>query len=307
MWAHRDWVVEALNADMPFDRFTIEQVAGDLLPDADERTRIATGFHRCTPTNVAAGTDPEESRMNQVFDRVNTSGAVWLGTTLECAQCHDHTYDPFPQADYYRLAAYFHSTEAEADRSNPKVPGSIRFQGPSMPLADDPWAEQRAALQAELAAARGDRQRAAPEPTAAGPAATGPGTEGDPRPRADPPDPPAERGPDTDDVRSAAVRRRIKRIEAEPAERPGADDRARVIHAVRLALARRPEQRELDVLLALLAAERAAVAARPERVAGRLAAAPGLVVAEDVAPEELAAWAAVTAALLNLDETITKG
>jgi mono/diheme cytochrome c family protein len=157
VWAYRDWVVDALNDDMPFDRFTIEQIAGDLLPDADERSRIATGFHRCTPTNVEAGTDPEESRMNQVFDRVNTTGAVWLGTTLECAQCHDHKYDPFPQSDYYRLAAYFNSTEAEADRANPDVPGSIRFLGPSLPLADDPLAEARAALAAEVRQAQAER------------------------------------------------------------------------------------------------------------------------------------------------------
>jgi len=150
VWAYRDWVVEALNDDMPFDRFTIEQVAGDLLPDADERTRIATGFHRCAPTNVEAGTDPEESRMNQVFDRVNTTGAVWLGTTLECAQCHDHKYDPFPQSDYYRLAAYFNSTEAEAERTDPKVPGSIRFLGPKLSLSQDPLAAERAALARDL-------------------------------------------------------------------------------------------------------------------------------------------------------------
>ncbi len=174
VWAYRDWVVDALNADMPFDRFTIEQVAGDLLPDADERTRIATGFHRCTPTNVEAGTDPEESRMNQVFDRVNTTGAVWLGTTLECAQCHDHKYDPFPQVDYYRLVAYFNSTEAEADRSNPKVPGSIRFLGPSMPLSIDPLAEQRRAIEADLTAARAALEQhdsAAPPPAPTGVAA----------------------------------------------------------------------------------------------------------------------------------------
>ena len=143
MWAYRDWVVDALNADMPFDRFTIEQVAGDLLPDADEASRIATGFHRCAPTNVEAGTNPEESRINQVLDRVNTTGAVWLGTTLECAQCHDHKYDPFSQVDYYRVAAYFNSTETEVKRANPKVPSSIKFVGPSMKVADDPWIAER--------------------------------------------------------------------------------------------------------------------------------------------------------------------
>ena len=126
IWGYRDWVVNALNADMPFDQFTIEQVAGDLLPKATPSQIIATGFHRCTPTNVEAGTDPEESRINQVIDRVNTTGAVWLGTTLECCQCHNHKYDPFTQRDYYSLLAYFNNTEKEADRTNPKVPGSIQ-------------------------------------------------------------------------------------------------------------------------------------------------------------------------------------
>ncbi len=151
VWAYRDWVVNALNADMPFNQFTIEQVAGDLLANPTQDQLIATGFHRCTPTNVEAGTEPEESRINQVIDRVNTTGAVWLGTTLECAQCHNHKYDPFTQRDYYRLLAYFNNTEAEADRSNPKVPGSIRFLGPSLTLADAQKDSERAALKAELA------------------------------------------------------------------------------------------------------------------------------------------------------------
>ena len=154
MWAYRDWVVDALNNDMPFDQFTITQIAGDLLPDANEGTRIATGFHRCAPTNVEAGTDPEESRINQVFDRVNTTGAVWLGVTLECAQCHDHKYDPFSQEEYYRFAAYFNSTEAEAERANPKVPSSIKFIGPSMNLSHDPWETERKSISQSLSDAR---------------------------------------------------------------------------------------------------------------------------------------------------------
>ncbi|MDZ4287488.1 MAG: PSD1 and planctomycete cytochrome C domain-containing protein [Prosthecobacter sp.] len=129
IWGYRDWVVDALNADTPFDQFTIEQVAGDLLPAAKPSQIIATGFHRCTPTNVEAGTEPEESRINQVIDRVNTTGAVWLGTTLECAQCHNHKYDPISQRDYYSLLAYFNNTENETARTNPTVPGSIKFNG----------------------------------------------------------------------------------------------------------------------------------------------------------------------------------
>ncbi len=137
IWAYRDWVIKALNADMPFDEFTIEQLAGDLLPQATKEQKIATGFHRCTMTNVEAGSEPEETRTNQVIDRVNTTATVWLGTTLECAQCHDHKFDPFSQKEYYQLFAFFNNTALEAQRTNPKAPGSIQFMGPSMRLSDE--------------------------------------------------------------------------------------------------------------------------------------------------------------------------
>jgi hypothetical protein len=121
---------------MPFDRFTTEQIAGDLLPSSTLEQKIATGFHRCAPTNVEAGSEPEETRVNQVFDRVNTTAAIWLGTTLECAQCHDHKYDPFTQKEYYQLFAFFNNTVIEAERANPKVPGSIQFVGPYLVIPD---------------------------------------------------------------------------------------------------------------------------------------------------------------------------
>ncbi len=135
-WAYRDWVITALNKDLPFNQFTIEQLAGDLLPGATESQRIATGFHRCSPTNCEAGSLPEETRIEQVIDRVNTTASVWLGSTLECAQCHDHKYDPFTSKDYYRFLAFFNSTELEADRQKPDQPSSIAFIGPTMPLSD---------------------------------------------------------------------------------------------------------------------------------------------------------------------------
>ncbi|MGV3661711.1 MAG: DUF1553 domain-containing protein [Prosthecobacter sp.] len=163
IWAYRDWVVNALNANMRFDQFTLEQIAGDLLPNATPEQIIATGFHRCTPTNVEAGTEPEESRINQVIDRVNTTGAVWLGSTLECAQCHNHKYDPFSQRDYYSLLAYYNNTEKEAERSNPKTPGSIRFNGSPMPLRDPTRDSQRAELAAQAKAL--DEQIAARQQT----------------------------------------------------------------------------------------------------------------------------------------------
>lgn len=166
LWPYRDWVVRALNADLPFDRFTIEQLAGDLLPDASEDQHIATGFNRCAPCNVEAGSEPEETRVNQVFDRVNTLGAVWLGVTLECAQCHDHKFDPFTQRDYYQLFAYFNNTAIEADRANPATPGSIRFVGPYRDLHDPVQAAKLAAIDADrerlkAAIAARDRELAA--------------------------------------------------------------------------------------------------------------------------------------------------
>ncbi|MEQ2007381.1 MAG: PSD1 and planctomycete cytochrome C domain-containing protein [Limisphaerales bacterium] len=155
LWPYRDWVVSALNADMPFTQFTIEQLAGDLLPNATESQRIATGFNRSAPTNVEAGTDPEETRVNQIHDRVSTLGTVWLGATLECAQCHDHKYDPFTQRDYYGLFAFFNNTELEADRTNPKVPGSIQFKGPVIELADSGSSGERHAIAARIATVTG--------------------------------------------------------------------------------------------------------------------------------------------------------
>ncbi|HEX3657362.1 MAG TPA: PSD1 and planctomycete cytochrome C domain-containing protein [Pirellulales bacterium] len=151
IWAYRDWVVDAFNRDMPFNQFTIEQLAGDLLPGATESQKIATGFGRNAPTNVEAGSDPEETRVNQVLDRVNTLGMIWLGSTLECCQCHDHKYDPFSARDYYGLFAFFNNTALEADRNNPKVPGSIAFRGPTMNVADPELEAKRKPLAAELA------------------------------------------------------------------------------------------------------------------------------------------------------------
>ncbi len=109
-WRWRDWVINALNADMPFDQFTIEQLAGDLLPDASVEQRVATGFHRNTLTNKEGGVDQEEFRVKAVVDRVNTTGTVWLGLTVGCAQCHTHKYDPITIREYYQLFAFFNSS-----------------------------------------------------------------------------------------------------------------------------------------------------------------------------------------------------
>ncbi len=112
-WKYRDWVINALNQDMSFKEFTIDQVAGDMLPHATVDQRIATGFHRNTLLNREGGINPEEQRWYTLVDRVNTTASVWLGVTLECAQCHNHKFDPFTQKDYYRFLAFFDNGEYE--------------------------------------------------------------------------------------------------------------------------------------------------------------------------------------------------
>lgn len=111
IWKYRDWVIAALNRDLPFDQFTVEQLAGDLLPEASEAQRIATGFHRNTQINEEGGIDKEQFRIDSVFDRVATTGTVWLGLTIGCAQCHDHKFDPIEQLEFYRLFAFFNSQD----------------------------------------------------------------------------------------------------------------------------------------------------------------------------------------------------
>ncbi|MDA1180084.1 MAG: DUF1549 and DUF1553 domain-containing protein, partial [Planctomycetota bacterium] len=107
MWPYRDWVIKALNLDMPFDQFTIEQLAGDLLPHPTREQILATGFHRNTLINQEGGTDPEQFRIETVMDRVSTTGAVWMGLTVACAQCHTHKFDPISQREYYQMLAFF--------------------------------------------------------------------------------------------------------------------------------------------------------------------------------------------------------
>jgi hypothetical protein len=110
MWPYRDWVIQALNEDKPFDQFTIEQLAGDLLPNPTKSQLVATGFHRNTVINEEGGVDPEQARVEQIMDRVNTTGAVWLGLTVGCAQCHTHKFDPIQHKEYYQMFAFFNST-----------------------------------------------------------------------------------------------------------------------------------------------------------------------------------------------------
>ena len=110
-WRWRNWVINAINKDMPFDRFTIEQIAGDLLPQTSAETRVATGFHRNTLTNREGGIDDRQFRFEGTADRSSTVASVWLGLTVACAQCHDHKYDPISQKDFYTMFAFFDNVE----------------------------------------------------------------------------------------------------------------------------------------------------------------------------------------------------
>ena len=122
IWPYRDWVIQALNADMPFDRFTIEQLAGDMLPGATPSQKIATGFHRNTMLNEEGGIDPLEFRFYAMTDRVATTATVWLGLTLGCAQCHTHKFDPIPHREYYQFMAFLNNAdEPEIEVPTPEI------------------------------------------------------------------------------------------------------------------------------------------------------------------------------------------
>ncbi|MCG8586060.1 MAG: DUF1549 domain-containing protein, partial [Pirellulales bacterium] len=128
-WPWRDWVVGAFNKNMPFDQFTREQFAGDLLPNATADQKLATCFHRNHMTNGEGGRDPEESRIDYVIDRVNTTGSVWLGLTLGCCQCHSHKFDPISQKDYYSLFAFFNSID-EDGRAGDRAQPFMKYKSP---------------------------------------------------------------------------------------------------------------------------------------------------------------------------------
>jgi hypothetical protein len=146
MWKYRDWVIDALNRDMPFDRFTIEQVAGDMLPRATVEQQIASGFHRNAMTNEEGGIDPEEAHYEVLVDRVNTTSTVWLGSTLACAQCHNHKYDPFSQKDYFRVMAFFSNTDYEVRR----LGDGTKFSETAIDVPTPEQEAQRKTIQTEL-------------------------------------------------------------------------------------------------------------------------------------------------------------
>jgi mono/diheme cytochrome c family protein len=136
IWKYRDYVINSFNANMPFDRFTIEQIAGDLLPNPTTDQLVATAFHRNTMTNNEGGTNDEEFRNVAVVDRVNTTFTVWMGTSIACAQCHTHKYDPITQREYFQVFAILNNT-ADADRSD---------ESPTLPF----WSEEQLRKKEEL-------------------------------------------------------------------------------------------------------------------------------------------------------------
>ncbi len=146
IWKYRDWVIQALNRDLPFDQFVIEQIAGDLLPHPTTDQLIATGFHRNTTSNYEGGIDFEQYRVEAVADRVATTGAAFLGLTVGCARCHDHKYDPITQREFYQLFAFFNNTTEIASESE-----RYRFNQPMLDLATPEEQARREANRAQVA------------------------------------------------------------------------------------------------------------------------------------------------------------
>lgn len=137
-WPWRDWVIRALNVDLPFDTFTRWQIAGDLLPDEGTDAVVASAFHRHTQINHEGGIDPEQFRLEAIVDRVNTTATVWLGLSMGCAQCHDHKFDPFTQRDYYGLFAFFNSTENDGHGASDTGP-TLDLPSPGEAEAIQKW------------------------------------------------------------------------------------------------------------------------------------------------------------------------
>ena len=153
MWPYRDWVIEAFNQNMPFDQFTTEQLAGDLLPEPTLEQQIATGFNRCHVTTSEGGSIDEEYYVQYAIDRADTTSTVWMGLTVGCAQCHDHKYDPITQKEFYQLYAYFNNiTEKAMDGNRKDSPPVVKLPTPEQEAELAAFDEQIAELDAQTKA-----------------------------------------------------------------------------------------------------------------------------------------------------------
>src|SRR3954447_13619837 len=146
MWHWRDWVIDAFNRNMPFDQFTIEQLAGDLIPNATTSQKIASGFNRNHMINFEGGAIPEEYQVEYVVDRVEATSATWMGLTMCCARCHDHKYDPIRQKEFYRFYAFFNNVSEKG------LDGRTGNAEPFMPLPSDEQKQRQTALKDQIAA-----------------------------------------------------------------------------------------------------------------------------------------------------------
>ena len=147
MWPWRDWVVDAMNRGMPFDQFTVWQLAGDLLPDATTEQKLATGFCRNHMINGEGGRIPEENRVDYVMDMAETMGTVWLGLTLNCCRCHDHKFDPLKQQEYYQLFAFFNQTPVTGGGGDPQMKPVITVASPAQQRRENELQDQLARAQ----------------------------------------------------------------------------------------------------------------------------------------------------------------
>ena len=158
IWMYRNWVIDSLNRDLPFDRFVVEQLAGDLLPNPTRQQLVATGFHRNTLLNLEGGVDFEQYRVEAVVDRVDGTGIAFLGLSLGCARCHDHKYDPISQREFYEFFAFFNSVdELSGDFSDRE--GRDRAYEPVLEFGTDEQYVQRDAIQAQLEAMKDEQDR----------------------------------------------------------------------------------------------------------------------------------------------------
>jgi len=153
MWPWRDWVVDAFNRNLPYDQFTVWQIAGDLLPGATNEQKLATGFLRNHMINGEGGRIPEENRIDYLFDQTETVATVWLGATFNCTRCHDHKYDPYTQRDYFGMLAFFNQTRVDGSGGNPQSPPTLDVPTPELAQQLSEWQEKLAAATAATAQA----------------------------------------------------------------------------------------------------------------------------------------------------------